>query len=157
MRETLSVAVFDPNDPITIENVTEAVREYRSLVIPCFSQGILLSTMNNQHIDAAVIGFQEPFNETFRLLSQIKAQSAGVEVVFLSEFDDRTRWVWIEAIQRGAYEFLPKPVDRVDLQRVLLRAAEKCHPVQLKKLPPAKSIRTESLRQYQGKARGVGS
>jgi DNA-binding NtrC family response regulator len=145
MRETLAVAVFDPDDPTTVEDVAEAVREYQSVIIPCSSQGIVLSTLNEQHIDALVIGFQEPFKETFKLLSQIKAQATQAEVVFLSEFDDQTLWVWIEAIQRGAYEFLPKPVDLVDLQRVLQRVAEKWHPVQTKKLPAAKSIRAEAL------------
>jgi DNA-binding NtrC family response regulator len=154
MREILSVTVFDSNDPITIETVADALREYQSLVIPCSSPSMVLSTMNDQHIDAVVIGFQEPFNEAFELLSQIKAQAAETEVVFLSEFDDKTLWVWVEAIQRGAYEFLPKPVDRADLQRVLLRAAEKCHPVKLKKLPPAKSIRAKSKRQYRDMAVG---
>lgn len=157
MRETLSVAVFDPDDPITVKNVAEAVKDYRSVVIPCTSQSIVLSTINQQHVDAVVIGFQEPFQRTFTLLSQIKAQAAGVEVVFLSEFDDETLWVWVEAIQRGAYEFLPKPVDLVDLRRTLLRAAEKWHPVQTKKLPPAESIRTESLKQRLDKTIAAGS
>jgi DNA-binding NtrC family response regulator len=159
MRETLAVAVFDPDDPTTVENVAEAVREYRSVVIPCSSQSIVLSTLNEQHIDAVVIGFQEPFKESFRVLSQIKVQATQAEVVFLSEFDDETRWVWIEAIQRGAYEFLPKPVDLVDLQRVLQGAVEKWHRVQTKKLPAAKSksIRAEALERYQDKVMGVGS
>jgi DNA-binding NtrC family response regulator len=89
----------------------------------------VLSTLDEQHIDAVVIGFQEPFKETFKLLSQIKVQANQAEVVFLSKLDHETLWVWIEAIQCGAYEFLPKPVDLVDLQRVLRRAAEKWHPV----------------------------
>jgi hypothetical protein len=45
----------------------------------------------------------------------------------------------------------------VDLQQALLRAAEKWHPVQTKKLPAAKSIRAESLKQCQDKTMVVGS
>jgi hypothetical protein len=44
----------------------------------------------------------------------------------------------------------------VDVQRVLLRAAERHHPVQMKKLDPAKSIRAQSLKPHQHKAMGVG-
>jgi DNA-binding NtrC family response regulator len=156
MRETLSVAVLDPNDPDTIEKVTEAVKEYQSSVIPCSSREHVLPTLNQRRVDVVVIGFQEPFRETFDLLSQIKTKAAGTEVVFLAEFDDKTLWVWIEAIQRGAYEFLPKAVDLVDLRHVLLRATEKTHPVRLKEHPPATSIRAKSLDQVQSKAVGSG-
>lgn len=154
MQETLCVAVFDPSDPVTLERVVEAVREYQSLVIPCLSQSALLSAINRKYVDAVVAGFRDPFEESFELLSQVKAHSTSSEVVFLSEFDDRTRWFWVEAIQRGAFEFLPKPIDLVDLRQVLLRAAESCHPVRSKKRPAAKSIGAQALQGYLDKAAG---
>src|SRR6516162_8576898 len=122
MQETLCVAVLAPADPVTLERVVEAVTDYRSLVIPCSSQHALLSEINRKCVDAVVAGFRDPFEESFELLFQVKAQTTSSEVIFLSEFDDQTRWFWVEAIQRGAFEFLPKPIDIVDLRQVLLRA-----------------------------------
>jgi DNA-binding NtrC family response regulator len=62
-------------------------------------------------------------------------------VIFVSPFDDdETRWAWTETIRRGAYEFLPKPLDPLELNRVLVQATEKHHPMQLRKRPPAESV-----------------
>jgi YesN/AraC family two-component response regulator len=44
-------------------------------------------------------------------------------VVFVSRFEDEA--LWIEAIQRGAYDYLSKPLDLSELKRILLHAAEK--------------------------------
>ncbi len=78
----------------------------------------------------------------FQLVSEIQAQAPQVEVIFVSPFDDdETRWAWTETIRRGAYEFLPKPLDVSELKRVLLQATEKHHPLRFRKFPPADSVR----------------
>jgi DNA-binding NtrC family response regulator len=157
MRETISITVFDQNDPVTIENVAEAVNEYEALVRPCSSREVLLSVTRRQDVDVVVIGFQKPFEEMFALLRAVKTQAEGAEVVFVSQFDDQALWFWIEAIQRGAYEFLPKPTDPEDLKSVLLRATEKRHPIKLKKLRFANSIKVASLEGYQHRAVAAGN
>ena len=88
-----------------------------------------------------ILNFQKPFEQAFRLLSEIKSKAPKVEVIFVSPFDEETLWLWIEAIQRGAYEFLPKPLDLGDLKRILVQATEKHHPVKLRKFPPAESVK----------------
>ena len=69
-----------------------------------------------------------------------------MEVIFISPFDEETRWLWIEAIRRGAYEFLPKPLDLLELKCVLIQATEKHHPVKFRKLPPAESVKDLTAR-----------
>jgi DNA-binding NtrC family response regulator len=54
-------------------------------------------------------------------------------------FDDETRWVWIETIQCGAYEFLPKSLDLPELKRIFVQATEN-RPMKLQKRPPAESV-----------------
>ena len=61
-------------------------------------------------------------------------------------FDDETRWAWIETIQCGAYEFLPKPLDLLEFKRILIQATEKHHPVKFRKLPPAESVKDLTTR-----------
>jgi DNA-binding NtrC family response regulator len=60
--------------------------------------------------------------KAFELLSELKTR-VQAEVVFVSRFDDEA--LWIEAIQRGAYDYLSKPLDLSELKRILLHAAEK--------------------------------
>jgi len=83
----------------------------------------------------------KPFERAFHLLSQIKTKVPQVEVIFVSRFDDEARWIWIEVIQRGAYEFLPKPLEVPELKRLLVQAAQKHHPLKLRKRPPAESVK----------------
>jgi DNA-binding NtrC family response regulator len=47
----------------------------------------------------------------------------------------------MEVIQRGAYEFLPKPFDWEELKHHVVHAAEKHHPVELRKRAPAESVK----------------
>ena len=39
MEQSFSILVFDQDDPSTLKNVTEAIQEYQSVVLPCSSGG----------------------------------------------------------------------------------------------------------------------
>lgn len=141
MQETVSILVWDQDDPLTVKRVTEAIEEYQSTVVPCSSPKAVLFTLQHKTVDVVILNLQKPFGNAFDLLSEIKTKAPNVEAIFVSPFDDETRWVWIEAIQRGAYEFLPKPLDLAELKRILVHATEKHHPVKLRKRPPAESLK----------------
>jgi DNA-binding NtrC family response regulator len=154
MEQAVSILVllWDLNDPLTIKRATEAIEGYQSVVIPCSSAEAILFTIQHRSVDVAILSLQKPFKEAFHLLSEIKTKASQVEVIFVSEFDDETRWIWMEAIQCGAYEFLPKPLDLSELQRILVEATEKHHPVKLRKRPPAQSLKDLTLAAHKGKA-----
>ena len=139
MEQSFSILVWDQDDPSTLKHVTEAIQEYQSVVLPCSSAEAVLFAIQHRAVDAVILNLQKPFEQAFRFLAQIKTKASKVEVIFVSPFE--TRWLWIEAIQRGAYEFLPKPLDLLELKRILLQATEKHHPMQLRKRPPAESVR----------------
>src|SRR5216117_2213101 len=145
MEQALSILVWDQDDPLTVKKVTEAIQEYQSVVIPCSSARAIVFTIQHKNVDVVILSLQEPFGNAFELLSEIKAKSPQVEVIFVSPFNDETLPVWMETIQRGAYEFLPKPLDLPELNRILVRATEKHHPVKLRKLPPAESVMGKGL------------
>ena len=117
-----------------------------------FVGGSVAFYLQRRRVDVVILSLQKPFEEAFHLLSEIKTKASEVEVIFVSEFDDETRWIWMEAIQCGAYEFLPKPLDLSELQRVLVQATEKHHPVKLRKRPPAQSLKDLTLAAHKGKA-----
>ena len=145
MRQMISVAVFDPEDSITATRVIDALQEYQSVVIPCASDEAVLSVIGHQRVDVAVLNLSKPFVGAFRLLSEIQAKSAQTEVIFVAHFDDELLRAWMEVIRRGAYEFLPKPLDREELKHHVVQAAEKHHPVELRKRPPAESVKNLSI------------
>lgn len=136
MNHTITVAVLDPNDPITVQSVKDALRDYQSVVIPCSSRTEMLAAISRQRIDVAVLKLSKPFDDDFRTLSEIQGSASQAEVIFVSQFDDELLRAWMIVIQRGAYEFLPKPLNREELKYHLVRATEKHHPVKPRKLLP---------------------
>ena len=142
MPQAVSILVWDQDDPWTVRRVAEAIEEYQSVIIPCSSAAAILFTLQHKTVDVLILNLQKPLQDTFQLLSEIQAQAPQVEVIFVSPFDDdETRWAWTETIRRGAYEFLPTPLDPFELNRVLVQATEKHHPVKFRKLPPAESVK----------------
>ena len=148
-----SMALMPQDDPRTVHRVAEAIEEYQSVVIPCSSATAILFTLQHKTVDVLILNLQKPLQDTFQLLSEIQAEAPQVEVIFVSPFDDdETRWAWTETIRRGAYEFLPKPLDPSELSRVLVQATEKHHPIQLRKRPPAASVRDMTANARKAKA-----
>src|SRR5262245_60513513 len=140
MRKRISILVWDQDDPLTLKNVAEAMQAYKSVAVACWSAEEVLFATQQKTIDVVVINLQEPCENAFHLLSEIKIQAPRVEVIFVSPFDEETRCRWTEAIQRGAYEFLPKPLDLFELESVLVQAVEKHHAVKQRKRPPDASL-----------------
>jgi DNA-binding NarL/FixJ family response regulator len=126
-QEILSVLVMD-EDPLTLKTVEEAVREYYSVVQQCSSPEAVVNTvLHDLPIDVILLDLQKPFEKAFDLLSELRAKAPQTETVFVSKFDDED--LWIEAIQRGAFDMSPKPLELPELRRILLLAAGKHHPV----------------------------
>ena len=144
MKHVITVAVLDPKDPVTAKSVKDALREYQSIVIPCESKSAMRAAMTQQRMDVVVLTLSEPFDEDFRTLAEVQIKAPHAEVIFVAQFDDEMLRAWMEVIQRGAYEFLPKPLDREELKHHLLRATEKHHPVHPRKRVFATSTKSVS-------------
>jgi DNA-binding NtrC family response regulator len=139
MPDTISILVVDL-DPLTTRRVTEAMEDYGPIVTSFSSIDLMNNALSqNVRVDVIIINLERPFEKFFGLLPHLKALLAHIEVVFVSRFDEES--LWIEAIQRGAYDFLPKPIDPVELKRIVLQAVEKHRLVMTKKRPPANSVR----------------
>jgi DNA-binding NtrC family response regulator len=133
MKHAIAVVVFDPEDPSTLNCVNDAVREYHSAVVPCASEEALWAEIRRQRADVVILNLRRPFEKAFRLLSEMRSEAPQAEVIFVAHFDDELLWAWMEVIQRGAYEFLPKPLDCDELRLHLVHAVEKHHRVQRKR------------------------
>ena len=136
MQETLSILVAD-EERSTVDKVIDAIKDYPSQVISCWSREAVLDTvLQNQTVDVVLLDFQQPFEKSFELLSDLKAVAPQSEVVFISKFDEEK--LWLEAVQRGAYDFLAKPLDSSELKRILLQATKRHHPVKARSVKASK-------------------
>jgi DNA-binding NtrC family response regulator len=73
-------------------------------------------------VDTVLMDLSDPL-QGLELLPLLKQKWPQAEVVFLCRLEDMD--LWMEAIQRGAYDYLPKPVDPEELRRVLSNAVRK--------------------------------
>ena len=144
MNSTIAVAVLDPDDPVTVNSVKDALRDYRCVVIPCSSKAELLAASSQQPIDVAVLKLTKPFEDDFRALAEIQRHAPQTEVIFVAQFDEELVRSWMEVIQQGAYEFLPKPLNREELTHHLLHATEKHRPVTPRKVRSTTSTKGAS-------------
>ena len=73
--------------------------------------------------DAVLIDLFKSTENCFDWLSSIKQKQPITEVIFVSKLEDMN--LWMEAIQCGAYDYLPRPLDREELKRVVMNALGK--------------------------------
>jgi DNA-binding NtrC family response regulator len=79
--------------------------------------------LKDSHFDVVLIDLFDPVERPFKLLSVIKESSPKTEVIFISYLAEVP--LWIESMQRGAYDYLPKPLNRQELRRVVRGALGK--------------------------------
>jgi len=123
MQEAISVAIVG-SEPNISERVGHAMAAYRTKITVFHPLSSMLETLSESSmIDVAILELEPPFEEAFNLLSRLKVRRPSVEVVFVTRFDDDA--LWVEAIQRGAYDLLPRPIDMSELTRILRNAVER--------------------------------
>jgi DNA-binding NtrC family response regulator len=114
----LLVIGADERDRAVVQDVLEA--EGCEIVWTSLEQ-LEKSVLEDTPFDVILIELlNHPVEIFFELISAIKARSPRTEVIFISRFADED--LWIESIQRGAYDLLPKPLDRKELQRTVINA-----------------------------------
>ena len=79
--------------------------------------------LENSQFDIVLMDLCDPVERVFELMSTIKERSPRTEVIFVSHLADVP--LWIESIQRGAYDLLPKPLDQRELLRIVRGALKK--------------------------------
>jgi DNA-binding NtrC family response regulator len=137
MKESVSIVVLDREDPTTLQNVKECLAEVDCEIVSCASEEALTSTIASSPVDVLVINLEKPFERSFRLLSDIQTKTRKTEVIFVALFDDETLWAWMEVIQRGAYELLPKPFKPEELRHYLRQAIKKRRSMSHRPIPLA--------------------
>jgi DNA-binding NtrC family response regulator len=79
--------------------------------------------LSDRLFSACIIALDDSVETCFDLLATIKRSRPLTEVIILSRLADEE--LWIESIQRGAYDFLSKPLDGKELHRIVRNIVEK--------------------------------
>jgi DNA-binding NtrC family response regulator len=123
MSEPLSVLVID-DDAVVLRAVSETLKRagHRTIAVSDPVEGI--ETARDASIDVVVCDVRMPHLSGLELLREVKQARPEVEVILMTGHG--TIETAIEAVRAGAYDFLLKPFEHIDLlTHAVARAAER--------------------------------
>jgi DNA-binding NtrC family response regulator len=108
-----------------------AIREVMKIELPrmghdvviCEDGQVALKALEKHSFDAAIVDLRMPDMSGWDVIDHIKKVSPETEVVISTGHGDME--AAIQAVRRGAYDFLPKPCKLFEISAVLKRVAEK--------------------------------
>jgi len=83
----------------------------------------LWNLVNENHADLIIMDVVMPDENGLELLPRIKKIRPNLEVIVMSA--QNTMMTAVNATQRGAFEYIPKPFDLFDLRNIIARALQK--------------------------------
>jgi DNA-binding NtrC family response regulator len=118
-----TVLVVDDEEPI-LAIWMRVLRDTGLRVLTQSDPLAAMAVLEAERADVAVLDFQMPGKDGLTLLREIKAAHPAVEVVMQTGFG--TIEVAVDAMRSGAYDFLQKPLEDLDLmRRTVLRAVDR--------------------------------
>jgi DNA-binding NtrC family response regulator len=82
-----------------------------------------VAVQNGEHFDMALIDITMPWINGIQLLEMIKINSPDTECIMITAVNEAR--VAVECLQKGAYDYLTKPISRDELLSTLKRAMER--------------------------------
>ena len=118
-------------EQILIVDDDDALRESLSLILGAEGYSVLtaadgteaLRLVEDRPIDVVLCDLRMPGLDGFELIPQIARRIPGVPIILMSAHG--TDDLAVEAIQRGAYDYLAKPFQPSDIRLMLLKAHER--------------------------------
>jgi two-component system response regulator AtoC len=118
-------------DRILIVDDDDALRESLEMILSAEGYGVVsancgdaaLRLIEESSVDVVLCDLRMPGIDGFDLMPQIARQLPGVPVILMSAHG--TQDLAIEAMQRGAYDYLAKPFQPAEIRLTLLKAHER--------------------------------
>ena len=110
------------DDPTIRSSFTEVLVDEETEVRTAASAEEALATIDGQHPDLVLSDVRMPGLDGLELLRLLKERAPGTDIIIMTAYHDMPTAV--SAMREGAFDFLPKPLDLDDLQRVLDRVFE---------------------------------
>jgi len=122
---------FEVFGRILIVDDDEALRESLQLILSAEGYSVLcadcgesaLAIIENSPVDVVLCDLRMPGIDGFELMPQIARLLPGVPIILMSAHG--TQDLAVEAIQRGAYDYLAKPFQPAEIRLTLLKAHER--------------------------------
>lgn len=123
--------------------------EYEASAANCGNRGIEMVKRINPAV--VILDIKMPDKNGLDVLKEIKEYDEVIQVIMITAFDDMNST--ITAMQRGAYDYLEKPVDIMRLKLTIKRAIENSNlSKKLESLTPQKGEETDMLNTLVGKS-----
>jgi putative two-component system response regulator len=125
-----TVLVVD-DDPFILSNISELLERYGYSVTTCENALEALDRFRQNSVDAVVTDVRMPFVSGIELLEKMSAHSPDVPVILMTAFAEFDTAV--EAIKKGAYDFILKPYRALHLLHSVEKAVDYKRLIQLEK------------------------
>ena len=110
------------DDPTIRSSFTQVLADEETEVRAAASAEDALAKLDAQHPDVVLSDVRMPGLDGIALLRLLRERAPRIDVIIMTAYDDMPTAV--AAMREGAFDFLPKPLDLDDLQRVLDRVFE---------------------------------
>ncbi|MHC4886818.1 MAG: sigma-54-dependent transcriptional regulator [Planctomycetota bacterium] len=119
----MNILVIDDDGP-SLDSLCLVLGDLGHRVTPCSSAEVALDALTNCNFPLIISDIRLPGMDGLALLSAIKSRRGGQDsdVVLITGHGNMDTAV--EALRRGAYDFLNKPINAADLAGVVERSAE---------------------------------
>lgn len=119
---TKTIIVADDDNAIR-KVLNEALTRDNYNVLTTGTASGLWNLVNENHADLIIMDVVMPDENGLDLLPRIKKIRPNLEVIVMSA--QNTMMTAVNATQRGAFEYIPKPFDLFDLSNIVVRALQK--------------------------------
>lgn len=119
-NDAIRVLVVD-DEPAVLRSWREILRDSRYELTLLGDPLLAIEQLDSIDVDVAILDIRMPGMDGMELLSTIKARYPSVEVVMMTGYGGVQDAV--EAIKRGAYDFLSKPFESIEAAELTIRRA----------------------------------
>lgn len=119
-----SVVLIVDDDKDFLRGLSRSISRHSDAEVLCAGSASQALTLLKEHpVDLLLADVRMPEMDGIRLLERVKSIDPWITVVMMSGYG--TIDIAVEAIKKGAYEFVQKPFKPDDIQRVLNKALER--------------------------------
>ena len=116
-----TILVVD-DDRSVLEMISEALRSFASTIITAETGSDAIAAIKKSAPDVLLLDIKLPDASGLEMVEQVRKIDPRILIIFITVSDSSD--ITIEAIQKGAFDFLTKPLDFETVQDVVERALE---------------------------------
>ncbi|MCK5799720.1 MAG: sigma-54-dependent Fis family transcriptional regulator [Deltaproteobacteria bacterium] len=151
-KDPIHVLVVD-DEPSVLRSWREILRDPRYDVTLMGDPRQVVAVIDTQALDVAVVDIRMPAMDGMELLSLIKSRRPKVEVVMMTGYGGVHDAV--EAIKRGAYDFLSKPFESMEAAELTVRRAAELRRLERRVNQLEREMQTKAIQPIIGQSPGI--